>query len=70
MCLLALNEIDKASFLPYCVRLCLRSFHRALQQPPRRKHNAVQPDFTLEELKEMENDPEATDKDDEENTEA
>ena len=39
------------------------------QQPPRRKHNAVQPDFTLEELKEMENDPEATDKDDEEDIE-
>ena len=30
-----------------------------LRQPPRREYNAVQPGFTLEELKEIEDDPEA-----------
>jgi len=40
------------------------------QRPPGRKYNAVQSDFTLEELKEMENDLEAADEDDKEDTEA
>ena len=30
-----------------------------LRQPPRREYNAVQPGFTLEELEEIEDDPEA-----------
>ena len=30
-----------------------------IQQPPRREYNAVQPGFTLEELEEIDDDPEA-----------
>ena len=64
---------NRRSLLPPSLRTPLPSWssHRgALQQPPRRENNAVRPDFTLEELEEMENDPEAIDKDDKEDTEA
>ena len=63
---------NRRSLLPPSLRtpLPLLSSHQgALQQPPRREHNAIRPDFTLEELEEMENDPEATNEDDEEDTE-
>jgi len=44
----------------------LRSFHwGALQRLPGHEYNAVRPGFTLEELQEMEDDPEAADEDDE-----
>jgi len=46
------------------------SYRGALQQPPRREYNAIQLDFTLEELKKIENNLEAIDKDNEEDMEA
>ena len=60
---------NRRSLLPPSLRTSLPSWS-SYRGAPRREHNAVQPDFILEELKEIENDLGAIDKDNKEDIEA